>query len=152
MLLTGDLEQCWHLTTAASRTCTALTGAFFVKALSCEDSDDAQEARYCLCLCYMLDKSLCISMNRPPSLPNMNVNIHLLAPIEQGKPFTAMIHISLELAHIQEILGRETRADSKAGPRIQKVNMLLRMMRQVEKKMREARHLFTSSLKFEAEN
>jgi hypothetical protein len=113
--LTGRLEQCWQLSVAATRVCIALGGQYIARIASDLGAINSREIRYCLCLCYMFDKALSMSMNRPSSFPDMKINIAMLVPMDATRPFTTIVNIFLELAQVQDTIIRDMRSqdDSK---------------------------------------
>ena len=136
-MLTGRLQNCWHLSSAASRTCVALGGRYFASLASGPSTDEAMEARYCLTLCYMFDKSLSLSMNRASCLPDMELDVFMLVPATPDRPFTALINIFLELAQVQDGIVRDTKTRGSSNVRLERIQALQQKMWQIRDRMQE---------------
>ena len=141
MLLTGRLEKCWQLTASVSRVCVALGGRYLASLAAASSADESLEVRYSLALCYMFDKALSMSMNRPSFLPDMNLNASMLVPSDASRPCTALVHIFLELSQVQDYIVRDMRPRKDQKDLLNKVQILQHKMWKIRDKMRQVRIL-----------
>ncbi|KAH9233267.1 hypothetical protein K456DRAFT_1838298, partial [Colletotrichum gloeosporioides 23] len=138
MLLSGKLEKCWQLSTAACRICMALGGLQLISAPS--DKFGSEEARYGLSLCYMFDKALALSMNRTACLPDMNIDpTELLGP-DPAKPHTYLLHVYLRLAEIQNEIVHGSRERNNSKNMLSRVQGMQQEMWKIKETIREFRN------------
>ncbi|KAF3005243.1 hypothetical protein E8E14_004419 [Neopestalotiopsis sp. 37M] len=139
MLLKGRIEQCWNLSTAASRTCLALSGKHLSDLASRDDESAAHEARYCFCLSYMFDKALSMSMDRLPSLPSTVPGMSLSVPNSPTKPFTVLLNVFIEFAKVQDYLVRNVKSQTVSIIRLKHIQELQGIMWQIRTTIQEQR-------------
>ncbi|KAF4488354.1 hypothetical protein CGGC5_v004317 [Colletotrichum fructicola Nara gc5] len=138
MLLSGKLEKCWQLSTAACRTCMALGGPQLISSPS--DKFGSEEARYGLSLCYMFDKALALSMNRTACLPDMNLDTTDLLGPDPAKPHTYLLHVYLRLAEIQNEIVHGSRERSNSKDMLSRVQCMQQEMWKIKETIREFRN------------
>ena len=139
MLLTGNLEKCWQLSSAASRVCVALGGQHLASLASSNTESESRYVRYDICLTYMLDKALSMSLNRAASLPDMKLNVSQLIWSDPAKPFTGLVTIYLELNQVQDAIIRPMRNREEPQKRIERVQCLQRKMWEIQTRINEVR-------------
>ncbi|KAK7419940.1 hypothetical protein QQZ08_010643 [Neonectria magnoliae] len=115
----GDFENCWILNSAACRACVALGGQFLADRASDPTSTQAQEVRASLFNCFIFDKAFSISMDRPCSLPDMEINIASLVLAEKDEAAYDICIVLLEIAQAMDSLVKVRRlqrhGDGKAN-------------------------------------
>jgi hypothetical protein len=137
MLLKGRIEQCWNLSTAASRTCLALSGKHLSDLASRDDESAAHEARYCFCLSYMFDKALSMSLDRLPSLPSTVPGMSLFVPNSPTRPFTVLLNVFIEFAKVQDNLVRNVKSQTVSTIRLKHIQELQGIMWQIRTTIQE---------------
>jgi hypothetical protein len=143
MIHTGRTEKCYQLSCAASRTCVALGGRSYASFVSRLKKDDAVAARYCLTLCILYDKSLSLAMNRPSCLPDINLDASIVTPLDPARPFTAIAHIYLELALVQDGIIRGQTGMTEPRDMLDLVKTLQQKMWHVREKIRQVHNAAT---------
>lgn len=109
MLLSGKLEKCWQLCTAASRVCMALGGPRQICSQATGDHD-SREVRHTLSVCFVFDRALALSMNRTTSLPEFHMKPEELSLPDTSRPYyTLIIQVFLHLAEVQGDIVRESK-------------------------------------------
>lgn len=69
--MAGNVDKCAQLTTFACLVCTQLGGYYFAELASDVSKQESLEVRHCLGHCYIMDKSLSLSLGRCSFLPEM---------------------------------------------------------------------------------
>jgi hypothetical protein len=142
----GNLEKCWQLSTAASYVCVALGGRYLASLSTGPAVDEAVEACHTLCMCYILDKSLSMSLGRPSSLPEMELHTSSLLPNLYETPGTLVIAAYLEFARVQDAIILESRRKPQSDyheKRVERLRQLQQDMRQIRIKTKEVCYLGT---------
>ncbi|ETS80258.1 hypothetical protein PFICI_07787 [Pestalotiopsis fici W106-1] len=108
-LMAGEIAKCAQLSSFACLVCTHLGGRFFADLAASSSKEDSLEIRQCLSHCFIMDKSLAMSLGRRSFLPDMEVNATLLMPVVPEMPSAPVSNIYLELAKVQGEIAREMR-------------------------------------------
>lgn len=101
MLLSGKLEKCWQLCTSASRVCMALGGP---RRICSQVTDDhiLRDIRHALCICFLFDRALAMSMNRTSALPELDMKPEELSPPDASRPcYNLIVQAFLQIAEVQ---------------------------------------------------
>lgn len=110
--MAGNVEKCAQLTSTACFVCMHLGGQYFAELASDESTQESLEVRHCLGHCYIMDKSLSLSLGRRSFLPEMQVDASVLMPPTPEVPSTLIFNIYIEFARIQDDVAREMRQSS----------------------------------------
>lgn len=111
----GNVDKCAQLSASACVVCAHLGGRFFADLASGDSSKGSFEARQCLGHCYIMDKSLAMSLGRRSFLPDMEINASMLVPPAPNLPSAPIFNIYLEFAKIQDQVAREMRLSPTGG-------------------------------------
>jgi hypothetical protein len=139
MIHTGRLEKCYQLSCAASRVLVALGGRSYSSFINTLRKEDVVGAKFCLTLCILYDKSLSLAMNRPSCLPDINLDASVITPLDPNRPFTAIAHIYLELALVQDGIIRGQTGMTEPRNMLDLVKNLQQKMWHIREKIRQVR-------------
>lgn len=138
MLLSGKLEKCWQLCTSASRVCMALGGPRRICSQATNDHV-SREVRHALCICFLLDRALAMSMNRMTSLPEFDMEPEELSPPDASRPcYNLIVQVFLQLAEVQGDIVRESKMNIESRDIIA-VQRLQDRMRKIRDSMTQVR-------------
>ncbi|KAL4815769.1 hypothetical protein BDW67DRAFT_185489 [Aspergillus spinulosporus] len=97
----GNITKAWNLTSFAAQLLVAMNYHTISPDTPIQSQED-EDARYCLFSCHYLDKSLSMHLLRPPSLPRLRVSPASLVPMEGEAALGVIAKTVVELAEIQE--------------------------------------------------
>jgi hypothetical protein len=137
--MAGSVGKCAQLSAAACVVCVQLGGRYFANLASQSSPDDSLAVRYSLGHCYILDKSLSMTLGHRSFLPEMEVNTAMLIPPAVDMPSAPIFNIYIEFAKIQDFISRDTRAQRShtASERVEIVKSLRSKMKEIRVKIRE---------------
>lgn len=135
--MAGNVNKCAQLSASACLVCSHLGGRYFADLAAGSSQQESLEARQCLGHCYILDKSLSMSLGRRSLLPDMDVNASMLIPPALEMPSTPIFNVYIEFAKIQGAVAREARECSSHSlrVRIQSIQSLCHGLEQIRVKI-----------------
>ncbi|KAH7121898.1 hypothetical protein B0J13DRAFT_612556, partial [Dactylonectria estremocensis] len=122
------------LSAAACVVCAQLGGRYFASLASGASEQDSLEVRQCLGHCYILDKSLAMTLGRRSFLPEMEVNAAMLIPPAVDMPSAPIFNIYVEFAKVQDAIARDIRA-----PRLHRSSEKTDVIKSLRLRMNEIR-------------
>ncbi|KAH8667163.1 hypothetical protein BGZ61DRAFT_522230 [Ilyonectria robusta] len=139
--MAGSVDKCAQLSTAACVVCTHLGGRYFANLAAGASQAESLEVRQSLGHCYILDKSLAMTLGRRSFLPEMEVDAAMLIPPAVEKPSAPIFNVYIEFAKIQDSIARDMRAHhpGTSSKRLEAVNSLRKRMKDIRVKIREFR-------------
>lgn len=146
--MAGSVDKCAQLSTAACVVCTHLGGRYFANLAAGASQAESLEVRQSLGHCYILDKSLAMTLGRRSFLPEMEVDAAMLIPPAVEKPSAPIFNVYIEFAKIQDSIARDMRAHhpSTSSKRLEAVNSLRKRMKDIRVKIREVSGPFKQPL------
>ncbi|KAH6693745.1 hypothetical protein F5X68DRAFT_258603 [Plectosphaerella plurivora] len=135
--MAGNVAKCAQLSAAACLICSQLGGRYFADLAKGSSEQDSLEARQCIGHCYILDKSLSMSLGRRSFLPDMDVNASMLIPPTLEMPSTPIFNVYIEFAKVQDRVAIEARGSSSRSRlrRIQAIQSLCHRLEQIREKI-----------------
>ncbi|KAH7349747.1 hypothetical protein B0T11DRAFT_289834 [Plectosphaerella cucumerina] len=139
--MAGNTGKCAQLSAAACLICSHLGGRFFAELAKGTSKQESLEARQCLGHCYILDKSLSMSLGRRSFLPDMDVNASMLIPPTLEMPSTPIFNVYIEFAKVQDGVALEARASSSRSPRrrVHAIQLLCHRLERIRAKIESFR-------------
>ncbi|KAM5350204.1 hypothetical protein ACJ41O_006709 [Fusarium nematophilum] len=139
----GDFEKCWILNAAACQAFVAIGGQHLVDQASDPASTQAKEVRASLFNCFVFDKAFSINMDRPCSMPEMEIDIPTLALSGKDEAVYDICVVLLELGKAMDALMKERRmrreGDGAAG-KMKRLQAILESLDSVKEKVDQASH------------
>ncbi|KAJ4311311.1 hypothetical protein N0V84_010516 [Fusarium piperis] len=139
----GDFEKCWILNAAACQAFVAIGGQHLVDQTSDPASTQAREVRASLFNCFVFDKAFSINMDRPCSMPEMEIDIPTLALSCKDEAVYDICVVLLELGKAMDALMKERRrrceGDGAAG-KMKRLQAILDSLDSVKEKVDQASH------------
>ncbi|KAH6972705.1 hypothetical protein BKA56DRAFT_659692 [Ilyonectria sp. MPI-CAGE-AT-0026] len=139
----GDFEHCWVLNAAACQACVALGGQYLADQASDPASTQAREVRASLFNCFVFDKAFSINMDRPCSLPEMEIDIPSLVLSDKDEATYDICVVLLELGQAMDALMKErrTRCEGDAATdKVKRLQAILDLLDSVKEKVDQASH------------
>lgn len=109
-----------------------------------EGKNRSPESQRVFNVCYMLDKALSQSLNRTPSLPDVDWAAPLLGPSMERAPGDYVLEIYLEFGEAQDRISRTTQTSQDSTERLLNAQALQRSMQQTQAKIEKASSRFTN--------
>ncbi|KAM5357194.1 hypothetical protein ACJZ2D_016518 [Fusarium nematophilum] len=138
----GDFEKCWILNAAACQAFVAIGGQHLVDQASDPASTQAKEVRASLFNCFVFDKAFSINMDRPCSMPEMEIDIPTLALSGKDEAVYDICVVLLELGKAMDALMKERRmrreGDGAAG-KMKRLQAILESLDSVKEKVDQLR-------------
>lgn len=128
----GCFERCWLFNSAAARTFIAIREQSSIHITPGEGNNGSPEIQRIFNVCYMLDKALSQSLNRTPSLPDVEWIAPLLGPLMEKAPDDYVLGIWLELGEAQDRISRTTQTSQGSVKRLLNAQALQRSMQQTQ--------------------
>lgn len=131
----GCFERCWLFNSAAARTFIAVREQFSTHITPGEGNNGAPEFHRVFKVCYMVDKALSQSLDRTPSLPDVEWIAPLLGLSMEKAPYDYVLEIYLELGEAQDRISRTTQTSQGSIERLLNAQALQRSMQQTQAKI-----------------
>lgn len=139
----GCFERCWLFNSAAARTFIAVREQPSTHITPGEGNNGAPEFHRVFKVCYMVDKALSQSLNRTPSLPDVEWIAPLLGLSMEKAPDDYVLEIYLELGEAQDRISRTTQTSQGSIERLLNAQALQRSMQQTQAKIEKVSSRFS---------